>query len=286
MTNEELAIQIKAGINVSENMAALWQQNRGFIGQIAGRYRSLEEEDDLIQEGYMGLCKAVDGFDPGRGVSFLTYAAHWIKQAMLRYIQNNGTVRIPVNRQGDIRKYERLVSDFCKHHGRKPKTLDIAWAWGVSYKEIKSLEKMSIWSYIASIDAPIGEDGETLGALISADGGMENDLVDNMDLAALREILWAMVDELPDCQPEVIRARFRDCMTRNETAKIIHETAVKVRDIELKAMRELRRNDRINRLRPYAEEVINTYAFRGCGVGIFNRTWNSSTERAALKLFD
>lgn len=286
MTNEELITLIKSGVDVADNMAQLWQQNRGFIGQIARRYSGFDEEEDLIQEGYIGLCKAVDGYDPDRGGAFLTYAAYWIKQAMLRYIQNNGTVRIPVNRQGDVRRYQHFASEFRKHHGRKPDTIEMAGILGIPYKEAEALEKMAIWSYIASTDAPIGDDGVTLGELVLGSSGIEDDILDGMDRMALCGILWPMVDELPDYQPAVIRARFQGLKTLKETAGMLHQTTSKVHDIELKAIKELRRSDRIRQLRPYAEEYISTHAYRGCGVGTFNRTWSSSTERTAIELVD
>ena len=84
-------LQTQAGANVADNMLRLWEQNRRFIFKMANRYRGQAEEDDLIQEGYLGLCRAVDGYDPDQGVNFLPYAGNWIRQGMARFIHNNGT---------------------------------------------------------------------------------------------------------------------------------------------------------------------------------------------------
>lgn len=84
-------LQTQAGANVADNMLKLWQQNRCFIFKMTNRYRGQAEEDDLIQEGYLGLCRAVDGYDPDQGVNFLPYAGNWIRQGMARFIHNNGT---------------------------------------------------------------------------------------------------------------------------------------------------------------------------------------------------
>lgn len=84
MTNEELAVRIKAGLDVTENMLDLWQQNKRFIYKIAKKYSGHAELEDLEQEGYLALYDAVDGFDPSKGVRFLTYASYWISNTAYR----------------------------------------------------------------------------------------------------------------------------------------------------------------------------------------------------------
>ena len=97
MTNEQLVICIQAGEEVADHMAQLWQQNQGIIGKLAEKYSHLAEEEDLKQEGYFGLWEAARRYNPKEGAKFITYASHWIRQKMVRYIHNNGTVRIPVH---------------------------------------------------------------------------------------------------------------------------------------------------------------------------------------------
>ena len=94
MDNEQLVIKIKASIDVADNMLALWQQNRGFIHKIVNQYKAYAEEEDLEQEGYLGLSAAVDHYNPDEGVTFIHYASFWIKQYIARYIRGNGTVRL------------------------------------------------------------------------------------------------------------------------------------------------------------------------------------------------
>ncbi|MCI9390508.1 MAG: sigma-70 family RNA polymerase sigma factor [Lachnospiraceae bacterium] len=100
-------LQTQAGANVADNMLKLWEQNRRFIFKMANRYRGQAEEDDLVQEGYLGLCRAVDGYDPDQGIDFLPYAGNWIRQGMARFIHNNGTVRIAVHEQESLYQYRR-----------------------------------------------------------------------------------------------------------------------------------------------------------------------------------
>lgn len=286
MTNEELVSRIQAGIDVAENMVDLWRQNRGFIGQMARKYSQLAEEDDLIQEGYIGLCKAVDGYKPGQGGNFLTYAGYWIRQTMTRYIQNNGTVRIPVNRQTDIWRYQRARSDFRKEYGREPEIYELARILGVSYKEVRELEKDAGWGHISSTETPVGDDEITLGELLPGCEGIEDDIIEEADREALKGILWPMVDELPGQQSTVIRARFKDELALKEVGEVIGGTTDRAKQVEMKALRELRKPSRAEKLRPYMEQYIMTHAFRGCGVEAFNRTWTSSTERTALRVME
>lgn len=89
-TNEELVKKIKAGEDVAGNMAKLWQQNKNFVYSIARKYGE-SEIDDLMQEGYLGMYRAVGNYDLSAGTSFLSYAGFWIKQAIQRYHQENNT---------------------------------------------------------------------------------------------------------------------------------------------------------------------------------------------------
>lgn len=121
MTNEELAVLIRAGVDVPENMAALYEQNKGMIAALAWKLRAYAELEDLRQEGYIGLCNAVDAWEPEGGASFIHYAVFWIRQTMQRYIENNGScVRIPSGQQQRIRKYKKVCAQYLKLLGREP----------------------------------------------------------------------------------------------------------------------------------------------------------------------
>lgn len=88
MTNEQYVMLIKNNINKADNMLQLWQQNRNYIYKLAMKYVGFAEIDDLMQEGYIGLCHAVEHYDPEKSVQFITYATLWVKQVMRRYISN------------------------------------------------------------------------------------------------------------------------------------------------------------------------------------------------------
>ena len=113
LTNEQLVISIKAGEDVAGNMGQLHSQVRRFIHAVAWKYRDSGELEDLEQEGYLALYPAIDGYNPGQGVKFLTYAEYHIRQRMRRYLQMNGScLRLPVHCLERVQKYKRFHSSF------------------------------------------------------------------------------------------------------------------------------------------------------------------------------
>lgn len=88
LSNEQLVALIQGGVDVQDNLCRLWQQNKAFVTTIAKHFYGCAEFDDLLQEGYLGLCKAVDAYDPDKG-SFVHYAAYWIRQGI--FLESAGT---------------------------------------------------------------------------------------------------------------------------------------------------------------------------------------------------
>ena len=116
MTNEELVIRIKAGIDPAENMLALYEQVKAFINSIAWKYHGREEIEDLEQEGYLALYDAIDGYAPDTGYKFLTYAKPWIIQRIQRYIENYSCcLRLPSHIQVRLRQYKQFHDSFMKN---------------------------------------------------------------------------------------------------------------------------------------------------------------------------
>ena len=200
----------KAGIDVADNMLQLWQQNQGFIAAIAKRFQGYEDKEDLMQQGYLGLSRAVDGYNPDEGVPFIKYAAFWIRQSMQRYIQDYGSiVRIPVHTQSKIREYKKLCSTFELYYGRSPLDYEISYFLGVSEESIESIKKASVMAQIGSLDVPVGDDEEgSMYDLLPGQESPEDGIVETIQQEQLRETLWSMVDELPDQQPEVSSVLF------------------------------------------------------------------------------
>lgn len=285
MTNEELTVRIKAGIDTADNMLALWEQNKRFIHGVAKKYTSYAELDDLEQEGYLALYDAVDGYDPERGVKFLTYASYWIEQRIRRYVQNNSTVHIPASEQAKVYEYKKMFNAFQVYLGRKPTGDEIAYNMGLSYKEVAELEKTVRMGQIASLDSPIPDsEGMTLADAIPDGRDDAGELLDTIQQEQLESVIWGTVDELQGDQPEIIRKRYQGTMTLQQVGDSLGISRSRVRSEEAKGIRALREPRYSERLRPFYTDTIYNNALHGCGVSRFSQTWTSSTERVAMEL--
>lgn len=167
MTNEILVELIQAGENTADNMQKLWEQNRGMIWKLAQQYRNKAEIEDLMQEGFIGLCNAVDAWQPDAGASFLHYAVFWIKQGMRRYIDDCGyTVRIPVGQRERIGKYNRICQQYRAKLGRDPQDWEAARLLGVSMAVLEQTKADQHRTQVVSLDKTVGdEEGTPLQSL-------------------------------------------------------------------------------------------------------------------------
>lgn len=277
MTNEELVKEIKAGNNTAENMAQLYKQTKAFICTIARRYRHYGELEDLEQEGCLGLYDAVSGYDPAAGCLFLTYAKHWIRQRIVQYIQNNGTVRIPVHEWEKLNQYRKLQDAFLSQIGRRPADREVRYYLGYSPEQIRKLKSAFVMEKIGSLDRYANDEEDiTLGELVPGDDDVENAVLDDVEREELQATIWPMVDALPEDQPAVIRARYQHGMTLQMIGENLGVSYSRVNDIEKKALRGLRKKG--YRLRAFLPEEMGSRAYRGSRE-TFRSTWTSSTEK-------
>ena len=289
MTNEQLVIQIKAGINTAQNMNQLWQQNQGIIGKIACKYRGYEDLEDLKQQGFLGLCDAVEGYHPEEGIPFVNYAAFWIRQSIQRYLENCCCiVRIPVHASEKVRAYRKACSQFEKWYGRKATEREISRILGVNEKSIEQIKKDAKMKQIASLDSPLTAAGDTeeitVGEMVAAAGDLEEEVVDRIQQEELKKTIWQVVDSLPEKQAVLIKERYQEGKTLSALAQELGITLEAVRQQEKKAMRELRKPSRSRRLSHFlGDGMIYNKALHGNGVGTFRRTWTSSTERIVIE---
>jgi len=289
MTNEELVIRIKAGIDPAENMLALYNQVKAFIHKVAWKYQGHEEMEDLEQEGYLALYDAIDGYDPDTGYKFLTYAENWIRQAMRRYIEkNSSSLRLSHQSQARLRQYNQFHDSFVKEHGREPSESETVAFMGLSIDQVRDIHKNACIANPGSLDAPVKgfeEEGFTVGDSVPSGEDMEGDTLDRMQHEQLKAVLWEYVDGLPGRQPEVIRKRYRDNMTLEAIGKEYGVSRDAIRQDQAKALRELRKPKTSKMLKPFLPEDERIYSMGlvGNGAERFNQTWTSSTERAALR---
>lgn len=286
MDNEQLVARIRAREDVSDNMLKLWQQNQGFIGKMAARYSSYAEIEDLKQEGYIALCEAVSHYDPAAGVSFINYAAFWMKQQMSRYIDNCGSViRIPVGVRGEIRRYKKICNEYRKYYGAEPSERELCALLRMSPEELHKVQENTRKGQISSLSAPIGADDEemTLEDTVASGENLEEDCIIRLDRETMKRELWIAVDSLPADQAQTIRCRYMDGMTLKETGEHQGVSIERVRQNDRKAIRTLRLNKYSRKYRGYYEEYLSAASVHHVGVNSFQRTWTSEVERAVMR---
>lgn len=291
MTNEQLAARIRSGENVGNNMAALYDQVKDFIHAMAYKYHGQGELEDLEQEGFLALYDAIDHYEADQGVKFLTYASHWIRQRMQKYIQNTGSpLRLSAGRQEAIRKYRKFCTEFQAEQGYKPTEAELCRSLWLTLEQLREIQYDACMTAVKSLDAPIkgaeGEEDTTLGELAASATDPCEEVLDRLEQEALCSVLWQCVDSLPGKQPDVIRSRYKDNMTMKQCGQFCGISEAEARKQQIKALRSLRSGENAKKLRPFlpADAWIYSGALIGNGVERFNHTWTSSTERIALEL--
>lgn len=291
MTNEQLAARIRSGENVGNNMAALYDQVKDFIHAMAYKYHGQGELEDLEQEGFLALYDAIDHYEADQGVKFLTYASHWIRQRMQKYIQNTGSpLRLSAGRQEAIRKYRKFCTEFQAEQGCKPTEAELCRSLWLTLEQLREIQYDACMTAVKSLDAPIkgaeGEEDTTLGELAASATDPCEEVLDRLEQEALCSVLWRCVDSLPGKQPDVIRSRYKDNMTMKQCGQFCGISEAEARKQQIKALRSLRSGENAKKLRPFlpADAWIYSGALIGNGVERFNHTWTSSTERIALEL--
>lgn len=285
MDNEQLVPRIQAGDNEAENMLQLWKQNKGFIAMIARRYSAGAEMEDLEQEGYIALCEAVQHYDPTRGMSFISYAAFWIKRRMRICADNSRTVRLSFNAGDEVRQYQKIMRKYRQEYGCDPSDWELCSFLYVSREKLDQIRKAAQMGNIRSLDEPVqGLEGDiNIGDTVASGADMEEDTIREIDKERMKRELWLAVDQLPGDQPAVLRMVYGDGMTRIKAGEVLGYGNGKVGIEERRALNALRKPHRCKKFRAYFEEYLSAAPIHHVGVRRFNETWTSEVEREALR---
>ena len=272
-TNEEIVAAFQSGDQSA--LSELWANNESGVKYMADKIAAagLGDAEDLLQEGFFGLLKAAEAYDPAEGVAFMTYAWQWLRNAMFNSIRDTGSaIRLPSHIQEKIWKYRRFISEYQKSTGSSPSDAQICAALSVDAAALAKIREALKATTLASIDAPVDDsDGSlTLGDSLAGAEDLEEDVGRRLDHEKMAGELQRLISRMDPEKQQALRVRFWGdrALTQRELLK------------NKLALDELRSPSNKARLRPYYESYLGD-PYRG-GLRRFRHTGESVVESLTL----
>ncbi len=256
--DEEVELGKRMAMGDEEAKKRLVECNLRLVVSIAKRYvgKTNMSFSDLIQEGNMGLIKAVERFDYRRGFHFSTYGTWWIRQAISRAIADQArTIRIPVHMVETINKLGRTNRQLWQELGREPTDSEIAERMGITEEKVCEIKRIALEP--TSLESPAGEEGDSEVYDFVVDENAKSPL-QSVEQNVLKEQLLSVIETLTPREQKVIRLRYGiddlHPRTLEEVGKEFNVTRERIRQIEAKALRKLKNPSRSKRLKDFVDE--------------------------------
>ena len=279
MSNEQLAVYLKEHPEDTARLELLYMKNRGFLYKYIKRFFPCEEIEDLMQESYFSMIKAIRGYDESKG-KFLTYWGWHLRQHLTRYTYSYSGVGVNTNEL--INKYNRTITEL-EELGEIPTDTRIAHKMGVSVEKVQELAKLQKSRVNISTDKEVNEGTALLDLQADKKQDVESTVLDAMEKEELKRDIWECVERLPEKHAEVIIRHYKNQEQYKDIAEDLKVSYQQVTQRKIEAFRKMREDARtVKQLRPYIDNIRGE-ALKGNGVGRFKVTWTSSTERVALQ---
>lgn len=284
MSNEEMVEQIRSRSgDRQELLQALYDRNRGLIYRTVRPYISGGmEEQDAMQEAFLGLLEAVERFDPDRG-SFISCLCLWVRAVVGKWYSDTGEQkRIPEHMRSRIRKYQAVMQEWMQETGQEPEDRILRSALRITQDQLQDLRRTIREMDPVSLSDPVGgvEDLTIGDCLRDPLEDVEQEIIESVDAERDAVRIWEAVDSLPENRAEIIRMRYVEQRTMKATGEALGITGERVRQQESKALQSLRHNKQIKLIgqsRGYGSVVYHG------GLGRFRNTGSSIVEDVVLR---